>query len=186
MTRSKVLASSAGVLALLAWLWLVVALPFLTDASCHFLIGFALAGSWLLLGFIWICFLLSAPDVLRFRSARRWWVLAGSAGCLGLFLAFTKVGLILRIALCETSLSHYASQVMVDGRDFVHAPQRVGLFWIDGEESYQDVVFLYTSQAFLNREGVAYVPPGTTPPEHIPRRYLKHLYGPWYWCCWHF
>src|SRR5262245_19808378 len=37
-------------LALLAWLWLLAAVPFLTNTGCFFLIGLLLAFTWLVLG----------------------------------------------------------------------------------------------------------------------------------------
>jgi hypothetical protein len=171
-------------LACLSWLWLGASLPFLTDASCFIFVEFVLAGTWLLLAVAWLA--LCVPSFLLGRTERLWWLAAGAAGCLGLVLAFSDVGLMARIALCEPSLSSYAVQVPPGGGNPMHAAQPAGLFLIDGEENYQGIVFLYTSSAFINREGVAYVPPGTVVPPTIPRRRLRHLYGPWYWFSWKF
>src|SRR5271170_5237899 len=100
MTEAKVAPLAVKVLAVLACLWLMAALPFLTDTGCNILISLGLAASWLVLGIGWLALL-----PLSWRSGRRWWSFAGSVGCLGLILAFTNVGLILRIALCEASLA---------------------------------------------------------------------------------
>jgi hypothetical protein len=120
------------------------------------------------------------------RGPRIWWLSAAVAGGFGIFLSFTTIGLQLRIALSESALTDYALQVVKNGGEFSHKPRPVGLFFVDGEEQYEGVVFLYTSQSFINREGVAYVPPGVNAPQQIPRHRLRPLYGPWYICYWLF
>lgn len=169
--------------AILTGTWLLVALPFLTDAACNMFVGMALSAAWLVLAVAWLV-LPIRPGVTRDDMV--WWACAANAGCLGLVLAFTNIGLIARIALSESSLIAHASHVAADGGDFLHDQQLVGLFLVDGEESYQGVVLMYTSQGFLNREGIAYVPPGTPVPTQIPRRRLRHLFGCWYTCVWKF
>src|SRR5262249_33980231 len=171
-------ARGVRVLTVLAFLWLAVALPFLTDAGCNMFVGLGLAASRAVLGIIWLSFL-----PVGWRAGRRWWLSAGGAGCLGLGLGLTHVGLVGRVALSESSLEAYAAEVRPD---FLHPPRRVGLFLVDGESTQAGIVFLYTSQSFLNREGLAYVPPGTELPAQIPRHHLRHLYGPWHWACWRF
>jgi hypothetical protein len=185
LTRVEAL-TGVRILAWLAWLWLVAALPFLTNASCNLFVGFALAATWLLLAGAWLVLPLGMPGVLLQRAGRRRWLAAGGAGCLGLVLAFSDIGLMIRIALCEPSLSGYAAQIPPGGGKPLHGPRPIGLFLVDGEENYQGIVFLYTSSAFIDREGVAFVPTGTTPPSQIPRRRLRHLYGPWHWFSWKF
>jgi hypothetical protein len=60
----------------------------------------------------------------------------------------------------------------------------VGLFLVEGIEEFQGAIFLYTSNGFINRYGIAYVPPGTELP---PRRFLiKNLSGNWYSFGWRF
>src|SRR5437870_4905178 len=92
------------VLAWLSWGWLAAAVPFITDASTPFLIGIGLAGSWLLLEVCWLM-VPFVPPGLRYRSDWQWWLAAGTAGALGYLLAVTNVGLMARIAMCESSLS---------------------------------------------------------------------------------
>jgi hypothetical protein len=180
MTEANVASRGVRVLAVLAWLWLATALPFLTNTGCDLLVGLWLVASWILLGTIWL-----AVSPLCWRVGLWWWLSAGVAGCLGLLFSFTNVGLVLRVILSESSLTAYASEVMPDNASFLHGPRRVGLFEVDGEASYDGIVFFYTSQSFLNREGLAYVPSGKVPAQ-IPRHSLQHLYGQWYWACWRF
>lgn len=169
--------------AILSGIWLLVAVPFLTDVACDMFVGMALSVVWLVLAVFWLVLPSTSPGMTRRDMA--WWACAANAGCLGLVLAFTDIGLITRIALCESSLIAYASEVASDGGELGHDSRRIGLFWVSGEETYQGAVLLYTSQAFLNREGIAYLPPGTSEPTQIPRR-LRHLYGCWYTCVWRF
>jgi hypothetical protein len=91
--------------ALLAWLWLAAATPFLTDAACDIFVEFALAGCWMVLGIVWVILPLDPSGRLRSWPELRCWLSAGVAGCLGLFLAISDASLIARIALCESSLS---------------------------------------------------------------------------------
>ena len=77
------------VLTVLAWLWLAVALPFLTDAGCNMFIGLGLAASWAVLAIIWLILLR-----VGWRAGRGWWLSSWVAGGPGLVLAFTDLGLI--------------------------------------------------------------------------------------------
>jgi hypothetical protein len=183
---AQLTSSRVWVLALLAWLWLILALPFVTDASCNMFVGFVLAASWMLLAAIWLIQVFISAAVRGSWSGRSWWMASGFAIWLGILFAWTDVGLIIRIKFCESSLASYASQVPPEGGQSGHNPQLVGLFLVDGEENREGIVFLYTSRAFINREGVAYVPEGVTPKERVSRRRLHHLYGPWYWFSWKF
>jgi hypothetical protein len=178
---------AAFILAILAWLWLVLALPFLTDASCPMFVGFALTGTWLVLAVFWFAVGLQFWDGLTSsRATKRGWIAAGVAGALGVLLAFTHVGFMVRIAMCESALRNYIAQIQPGDGEFLHEPRPVGLFRVDGEENYRGVVFLYTSCAFLNREGIAYMAPEINPEWEIPRHRLRHIYGPWYWFYWKF
>jgi hypothetical protein len=185
--KACTLCRDTAILAALAWFWLGLALPSLTKVSTGMFAGLALAGSWMLLALAWFIAPFIPPSLLRSRSARRWWLSAGFAGFLGLLLAFTDVGVMIRIGLCESSLKSYAAQVALAGGEFIHDSRPVGLFSVDGEEHIGGgVVFLYTGEHWIDRVGVAYVPPETTPPAQIPRRVIRHLYGPWYTCVWRF
>jgi hypothetical protein len=103
-------------------------------------------------------------------------------GVLGCALLVTDRGLALRVVLSEAALSEYAGAVVAagvtDGR-----PGRVGLFWVDEVSVYDGGVYFYTTWSFLNRHGVAYLPPGTAP---APRISVQQLYGPWYSFEWRF
>lgn len=170
--------TSVRVLAWLAGLWLAFALVFLTDASCFILIGFGLAFGWLVLVLLWAVLAAVEPAVFRCRASRRRWLAAGTAAGLGVALATTDVGLVVRVALCQSALVRYAEQVGPDSYQS-HEWRRVGLFLVDGHEQKDGIVYLYTSQSFLDREGIAYIPAGTTAE---PFHQVRHLFGPWYWC----
>jgi hypothetical protein len=122
----------------------------------------------------------------RTWSGKLWWLSAAAAGTLGFLLAVTPVGLMARVALCQRSLERYAGKVLQEGGKEFHQAQLVGLFLVNGEAQERGVALLYTSNGFLNRVGVAYIPPGTEPLPRIPRHHLEHLYGPWYRFEWHF
>jgi hypothetical protein len=173
----------AMVLAAMAWLWLLAALPFLTDAACQFPVAGVLAITWMILALAWLCGLLLAQSVLRSSSARRWWLSAGLAGLLGLLLAFTDVGFLLRVAISERALNAYVAAVPAGTTNAIHSIRQVGLFLVDGTEESNGVVVLYTSSSFLDRQGVAFVPEGVIPPQHLS---MKHLFGPWYSFRWRF
>jgi hypothetical protein len=174
----------ARLLGTLAWLWLVVALPFLTDASCFFLIALVLAGSWLVLGVAWLGLPLVLPAALSTRSGRGWYLSAAAAGLLGLVLAFSDLGLVARVAVSDPWLTAYAAAVPPGTQERPPEPRWVGLFRVNETDEQDGVVMLYTSQDFLNRQGVARVRPGKTPPGRV--RLVRHLYGPWYAFEWHF
>lgn len=173
----------AKFLAVFAWLWLLAALPFVTDAACEFIASMLLAVTWMILAFAWLCGLLAAPFLFRSASARKWWFSAGLAGILGLLLAFTDVDFMLRVALSERALSAHVASVPPGTQNSIHPNRLVGLFLVDGTEESGGAVFLYTSSGFLDRYGVAYVPDGAIPPSHLS---MKHLFGPWYHFKWRF
>ncbi len=172
----------AKLLAVFACLWLLVALPFVTDAACPLFATLGLAIHWLILAFAWL-FGLWAPFLVRSSSARRWWLSAGIAGLLGLLLAFTDVGFMFRVALSERALGAYVATVPSGTKNSSHSNRLVGLFLVDGTEENNGAVVLYTSSGFLDRYGIAYVPPGAIPPSGVS---VKHLFGPWYRFKWRF
>jgi hypothetical protein len=171
-------------LAVLAWLWLLVAIPFLTDIGCDLLVGFLLFFTWLLMAVGWI--VLAFPWRSKTLSSRLWWFGAGIAGCMGVGLAVTDVGLTVRVALSQPWLDAYAAQVPANTHDSRHKPRWVGLFRVDGTENEQGVVFLYTSQAFINREGLVYLPPGSGAGPFGLRYVQGRLSGPWHRFWWKF
>lgn len=167
--------------AVLTWGWLIVALPFVTDAACNIFLVFLFSLAWLALAATWLAF---APSLRRFNGwpDLRWWLSAGMAGLVGLVLAFTDIGLMARIALCEPALVRHAEDVRTaGGNDAVHGFRPVGLFLVDGEEYVDGVLFLYTSHGFIDREGIAYFPAEKGKPPNVSRRRMRHLYGSWYW-----
>src|SRR4051794_7046974 len=67
---------------LLAWLWLLVAIPFLTDAASGFAFGLSLRGSWMLLPLGWLTTPIFFPASLRSRAGRHFFLASGFAGIL--------------------------------------------------------------------------------------------------------
>jgi hypothetical protein len=61
----------------------------------------------------------------------------------------------------------------------------VGLFLVDGTENRGGAVFLYTSTGWLNRHGVACIPPGLES-RYFERRRTWPLLGPWHTFEWKF
>jgi hypothetical protein len=117
-------------------------------------------------------------------SGRAWCLTAVAPIAVGLILWFTDIGFSFRFALSKSALDDYVANANREEMKFWNDPRRVGLFLVDGVEEYEGAVFLYTSNGFLNRYGIAYVPSGQNPP---PRRFLiKNLSGPWYTFGWHF
>jgi hypothetical protein len=171
-------------LAMLAWLWLLVALPFLTDASCVVFVGLALTCGWLGLGVAWLLLPLVARGALSTGARRAWYVAAAAAGVLGLVLAFTDVGLTARVAISDPGLTAYVEEVTSGAGKSPLPPRWVGLFRVNRTLEYDGVVVLFTSQDFIDEQGVAYIPPG----KQLPSRFhpVRHLYGHWFWFNWHF
>jgi hypothetical protein len=65
-------------LAALAWGWLVVALPFITDAAVNVFLGLVLAAVWLGLTLAWGCVGAYVPGYLRDWRRRRKWLACGA------------------------------------------------------------------------------------------------------------
>jgi len=84
--------------------------------------------------------------------------------------------------ISEESLQSYVASVPAGA-----LPDRtrrwVGLFRVEETEEYGGAIYLYTSHGFLDRHGIAFLPPGTTP---APRMSVRHLFGPWYNFTWRF
>jgi hypothetical protein len=172
----------ARAVAVFAWLWLLAALPFVTDAACDILAGLIIFFSWCFLAFWWAG--MGAVGWPLPGPARRWWLSAGLAGCLGPALALTDAGLIARVALSRPWLDAHAAGVVAGTNELPEGPHRVGLFVVDETREMDGVVVLYTGSGFLNRNGIARFPDGPVP---LPRiRYVRHLTGPWYRFEWKF
>jgi hypothetical protein len=171
-------------IAVLAWLWLLLALPFLTDAACNMIAAMGLFMAWALLACAWLLIGLAGPA--KAWTGKGWWIAAGVAGCLGVGLALTDAGLRVRVAVSRSWLDAYAEQVPADTRDRLHEPRWVGLFRVDGTESIDGTVFLYTSSSYLNRHGIVFVPPEQGAPQISRRRINGRLHGPWHSFTWKF
>ena len=178
--RTEGLIAGLRVVAVLAWLWLLTALPFLTDVSSGLLAGFFLFFAWWMLAIAWFILLMGS---FRSRRARCWSLSAALAGSLGLGLAFTDIGLVARVALCRPWLDTYASQVAPGTEESIHKPRWVGLFLVDGTEEKEGTVLLYRG-GFINRNGLVCIPPDKRSPSHV--RHIQHLFGPWHRFEWKF
>lgn len=166
----------------MAWLWLLFAIAFLTDADCDFLVFLALFVSGLMLAQVW--FILTPLFWHKLHShAGCWWFSVPLAGGLGLFLALTDYGLVLRVALSEPWLNRHVQDV-AEGVNSGKAPGWQGLMRVEKTEQDKGAFFLYASGGFLNRNGVAYLPHDNISPP--PRIALGHLYGRWYRFTWRF
>jgi hypothetical protein len=166
-----------------AWLLLICAIPFLTDAAIDLIAFFVLGAADFFLAVTWmmITFLTRVP--LRYRVHDWSWLSFLVAGYLGLVLATTNWGFAVRVALSEAALREYIAQVPAGAEEW-HEARKIGLFNVRKTSEQAGAVFLHTSTSFLNEHGVAYVPGGQIPPGRI--RLRGHLYGPWYSFEWKF
>jgi hypothetical protein len=165
-----------------AWSWLLIALLCLTDPAWNLFFFCGLAASGCFLAFAWIVGTIYQPSLLR-RPWGPWWLSVPFAGALGLLLVATGWGLALRVALSEASLNDYVTNVQAvleSGRE----PRWVGLFRVEEAQQYGSAVYLYTGSSFLDRHGIAYVPPGSSAPGRISLD--RHIYGPWHAFTWRF
>jgi hypothetical protein len=171
---------SARILLRVAWLWFAVAVVYLTDAACFFMTFFALLGSGMVIGFVWVIFTHLWPRLLS-KPIRRFWLSIPLAGVLAVILA-TDIGLLLRVSLCDRVLRDHVTSVAPHG---VKEEQSrwIGLFQVDETRVYDGGVYLYTSHSWLNRHGIAHIPVGS---KLAPRTNLRHLYGQWFSFEWRF
>lgn len=171
--------ADARLLAVLAWLWVLVATPFLTNPSCAVYVRILLVFTWLVLAVCWIWLPIFEPTtVFRSPRGRRLWLSAALAGLVGLLLAFTNLGLTARVALSERWLLDYARPLREGSSQLDHRSRVVGLFRVEETEVCDGAVLLFTSPSHEDGQGIAYVPPKAGVPYHV--RLVRHLYGPWY------
>ena len=173
MVQDKSSTLGLKILATLAWAWVGAVLVF---ASTGMMVILGLI--WFFLALSWFIALLHPLDI-RTKARRLWWLAAGFAGALGLVISFSHLPLLARIALCESSLTRYANQVMLMDSRPQHEPVLVGLFVIDGEENDKGVVLMHTRDGFIYWEGIAYFPSDTSLPNET-KHHFSHLYGSWY------
>jgi hypothetical protein len=169
------------VLTVAAWGWLVAALPFLSDAACNTFVELGLLASGALIGLAWV--VLTALRLSLLPGSFRWqWLSVPLAGILGFALLVTDWDLAVRVALSESALRRHVESVPPDAPS--DETQRwIGLFHVEETEEYDGAVYLFTCQSFINRHGVAYIPPGS---KVAPRMRVSHLYGSWYSFEWRF
>jgi hypothetical protein len=180
-TGRSVATSVACLLVAFTWLCLLLAVLFLSEPAHNFVAMLFLGASGLVIGTTWLIFTVVKPQLLS-STSRRWWLTVPLAGGLGVVLLITNWGLALRIALCESTLHNHIAGLSA-GSNVQRRPERIGLFRFEEVEEYQGSVYFYTGSGFLNRYGLAYIPPGQRP---APWMSVRHVYGPWYTFEWRF
>ena len=173
--------STPRVLSIITALWLVAALPYVTNAACDFWPSILLSGSGFLIGSTWLALSVFARWYFQ-RPPVVWWLSVPILLSTGIILAWTDEDLALRVAWSEDSLNRTVTAVRNEPDNDWHG-RRVGTFWVNRVEEYLGGVYLFTSQSFIDCEGIARIPPGT-PVAHRMR--VRHLYGEWYAFVWHF
>jgi hypothetical protein len=96
-----------------------------------------------------------------------------------LVVAISGVGFLARVWLSASYLEQFAKSVPPNS--YVSNEDRwLGLFIVVRYESSEDgsVAITTAHSGMMNRAGVLYLPPGTSPPVRI--RVKEHLFGPWY------
>ena len=169
------------VIVVVSWIWLAAAVPFFSDAGISFGLWLLFAGSGVLLAFAWLNLSIFESGLWQ-SSTRWWWGSVPIAIALGLFLQITDRDLDLRVSLCEGSLEKYVAGMPV-GNSRDRTSRWVGLFHVEETEQFEGAVYLYTTQGFLDRHGIAFIPPGV---QAVGRKRVQHLHGSWYQFTWHF
>jgi hypothetical protein len=159
----------------ISWLWFACALVFLTDSACPFEILFCLITTGLLIGVFWV--LLTAVWMRLIRMpVCFWWYSVPLVGLLAFVLAVPDVGFRTRVMLSERALADDVERVRNDGLP-PDGARRVGLFKVNYTEERDKGVYLFTSQGFFDRHGIAHIPPGSKVP---PRISVRPLFGLWF------
>ena len=164
--------------------WLRLAMVHLRDCVPHrrcmlFHNVFLASCAGLLIGVLWLICSALYPRLFS-KALAPIWLTVPAAGLMGVLLAATDVGLLLRVVLSERALRNDIAQA--PQLDPV-TPHWVGLFHVEESRSFDGGVYFYTSHSWLNRHGVAQVPAGS---KTAPRTRLRHLYGDWYSFEWRF
>jgi hypothetical protein len=169
------------VLVVCAMVWLVAALPILTDAGAAYPVSLFLGGVWWLLAWAWVRLPFRSLAELRSRAWRRWWLTAGVIVVPGGVLAMTDLGTIARLYLREHEVKAYVAGVAPKTAEFQHEPRGVGLFRVVGTSEYGGMVELKLTTGFLDTRphGLLYAPERNVPPWNNKLQ-TRHLYGPWY------
>jgi hypothetical protein len=143
-------------------LWLLATLPFVTDAGPGFLEPLALGMAGLVIGLAWVIRTAACPPKVWSAEAA-WWLSVPASGAIAFGLLATDHGLALRTRLCESRLTGFVAEVA--GQDQADwTPRWVGLFYVDEVQEYEGGVYLFTSGGFLNRNGIAHIPPARPRP----------------------
>ena len=169
-------------IAVAGWLGLLLAVPVVTDAGIDFLVFVFLWSVGPMLPIVYfVAALISHRDFLTVRGCILW-LGPPAAGGLIIVLSATGYPLAVRVWLSERSLLAHAADVaagVTDGNE----PQCVGLFHVRETWSRKGADFFYTRSGWLDKEGIAHIPPGTPP---ISRIRATHLTGDWYRFTWRF
>ncbi len=146
----------AAILVIGAWVWLLLVTASLFGAIDYSMEVLFLGGTGFVIGLSWLVGTVGWPGLLL-PPRLKWWLSVAPACVLGLILAVTDYGLMLRIAVSESALEDYVAS-LPDGT--TRTPCQVGLFQVEGVTNNQGSVFLYTGDDFLGEHGIAYLPEG--------------------------
>jgi hypothetical protein len=164
-----------------AWVWVGLALVYFTDAACPILAFCVLAPAGLLVGTMWTMQTVASPQTLR-RPLCFPWLSVPLIGLFGCLLLFTNWGLAVRVAASEPGLTAEARAALAGNKTSAPGDQ-VGLFRVEELRVAGGGVYFYTGWDYMDRVGVAFLPPGSAP---APRIRIQPLYGPWYRFTWKF
>lgn len=164
----------------LAWLWFFGVIIY-SSGNSDFKLFTSLALGGVCLAIIWIV-LSSLKWAILWQNARKQWFSVPVAGVLGLVLCMNSHWMVkARVMISENRMRDYVAGVAPGTVD--RRMQWIGLMLVEETEEYEGGVYLYTGHEFINRVGVAYLPPDTKPAGRIR---VEHLYGNWYSFVWHF
>ena len=166
-----------------AWVWLLLMLPFVTNATLNLCVTFPLILFGFVLAIFWLAMTAAKPSRCSLRTGKRW-LSVPLIGLLAMSSALTYWGLAFRVMLCETQLRIAGDDAKTKEWHENFIPRGIGLFHVDRIETAGDAVYYHTSRDFINSAGIAYAPNGQQ--ENSSHRLTQHLYGPWYRFWWKF